>query len=282
MKRRLFTATLGLVMILAVAVPVFAIVNGEVDTANEYPNVGAIVITKQPAGAKQVFNIPQTHSSCTLVHPRVVLTAGHSVESVRGWIANHPDVALSDFAVTFSPSVYDVGAAQHGISEMRIHPGYSAPGSTSIDVGLIILTNPVSGIMPVTLPNSGFLADLDLDRGPTASKPNFAVVGYGTTEVPKTVPLLPPGVRRVAQSTFKSLRTRHLMLSQNFALGEGGFSRGDSGGAAFWTLSDGSLVQVGITGVHGDAASVSYGGCLRTDLSSVLAFIQDAIDDATE
>ena len=83
----------------------------------------------------------------------------------------------------------------------------------------------------------------------------------------------------MAESTFKSLRDRYLMLSQNFALGEGGLSRGDSGGPALWELEDGTLVQVGIA-VNGDAASVSYGAHVRTDIQTVIDFIEKAIDDA--
>ena len=284
MKRHATTAALGLLVTCAIAIPVFAIVGGEADTDNEFPNVCSIVITTQPA-SQQTLKLPQTLSSGTLVHPKVVMTAGHSVEFMRSVIANNADVELSDFAVICTPSVYDGDAVEYGIAETHIHPDYTTVGdagrnANSIDVGVLILTDAVTGITPVALPDQGFLGTLDLDRGPSDLKPEFLVVGYGTTDVPKTG-ALPPGERRVAVATFKSLRTRYLMMSQHFAHDEGGLSRGDSGGAAFWELDDGSLVQVGVT-VSGDAASVSYGACVRTDLQTVIDFIQDAIDGLAE
>ena len=277
MKRHAKTAVLGLVMTCAIAIPVFAIVGGELDTANEYANVGAIIATDH-----LTIPAPPTISSATLVHPQVVMTAGHTVAFMRKMIANNV-VELSDLAVVFTPDAHDETGGEYRIAEMRIHEGFTdfdqkgGRDATSIDVGLLILTEAVAGITPVELPEAGFLDSLDLDRGTSESKPEFIAVGYGNTELTPPDGGLPVGERRVAISTFKSLRTSYLMLSQNFALGEGGFSRGDSGGPAFWELNNGSLVQVGIL-VNGDHAGATYGACLRTDLASVLEFVQAAID----
>ena len=283
MKRHAKTAVLGLVMTCAIAIPVFAIVGGELDTDNEYSNVGSIIATDHPT-----IPTPQTLSSATLVHPKVVMTAGHTVAFMRKMIANNV-VKLSDLAVVFTPDAHDGTGVEYRIAEMRIHEGFTdfdpkaARDATSIDVGLLILKEAVKGITPVTLPEAGFLDDLDLDRGTSESKAKFPIVGYGNDVVPSpTAPAgLPSGKRRVALSTFKSLRDSYLMTSQQFALGEGGFSRGDSGGAAFWKQADDSLVQVGVT-VNGDHGGVSYGASVRTDIQTVIDFIQDAIDDVDE
>lgn len=277
MKRHAKTAVFALVVTTAIAVPVFAIVNGEVDTDNEFPNVCAIVINEAPDNQPGVA-VPQALSSATLVHPRVVMTAGHTVVLVRNLIKNNANIDLSDFFVDFTPDAHDGDGTKYKISETLLHSGFTGRDATSIDVGLLILTDAVTGVAPVELPEAGLLDDLDLNRGPSDSKPEFLVGGYGNTEAAPPDGSLPTGVRRTAVSTFKSLRKSYLMLSQNFALDEGGFSRGDSGGAAFWESSDGSLVQVGIL-VNGDHASASYGACLRTDVVTVLSFIQDAIDD---
>ena len=278
MKRHATTAVLGLVMTCAIAIPVFAIVNGEADTGNEFPNVGSIIATDHPT-----IPTPQTISSATLIHPKVVMTAGHTVAFMRRMIANNV-VELSDLAVVFTPDAHDETGVEYRIAEMRIHEGFTdfdqkgGRDATSIDVGLLILTEAVAGITPVELPEAGFLDSLDLDRGTSESKPEFIAVGYGNTELTPPDGGLPVGERRVAISTFKSLRSSYLMLSQNFALDEGGFSRGDSGGPAFWELDDGSLVQVGLL-VNGDHASANYGACVRTDIQTVLDFIDDAIDE---
>jgi len=281
MKRHATTAVLGLVMTCAIAIPVFAIVNGEADTDNEFPNVGSIIATDHPT-----IPTPQTISSATLIHPKVVMTAGHTVAFMRRMIANNV-VELSDLAVVFTPDAHDETGVEYRIAEMRIHESFTdfdqkgGRDATSIDVGLLILTEAVAGITPVELPEAGFLDSLDLDRGTSESKPEFIAVGYGNTELTPPDGGLPVGERRVAISTFKSLRNSYLMLSQNFALDEGGFSRGDSGGPAFWELDDGSLVQVGLL-VNGDHASANYGACVRTDIQTVIDFIQDAIDGLAE
>lgn len=281
MKRHATTAALGLLMTCAIAIPVFAIVNGEADTDNEFPNVGSIIATDHPT-----IPTPQTISSATLIHSKVVMTAGHTVAFMRKMIANNV-VELSDLAVVFTPDAHDETGVEYRIAEMRIHEGFTdfdqkgGRDATSIDVGLLILTEAVAGITPVELPEAGFLDSLDLDRGTSESKPEFIAVGYGNTVLTPPDGGLPVGERRVAISTFKSLRSSYLMLSQNFALGEGGFSRGDSGGPAFWELGDGSLVQVGLL-VNGDHASANYGACVRTDIQTVIDFIQDAIDGLAE
>ncbi len=282
MKHHATTAALGLLMTCAIAIPVFAIVNGEADTDNEFPNVGSIIATDHP-----VLPTPQTVSSATLVHPKVVMTAGHTVAFIERLVKNNPAIDLDDFAVVFTPDAHDGTGTEYRIAKTLIHDGFTdfdqkgGRDATSIDVGLLILTEAVAGITPVELPEAGFLDSLDLDRGTSESKPEFIAVGYGNTELTPPDGGLPVGERRVAISTFKSLRNSYLMLSQNFALDEGGFSRGDSGGPAFWELDDGSLVQVGLL-VNGDHASASYGACLRTDLQTVLDFIDDAIDEAGE
>jgi hypothetical protein len=281
-NRRNKSLVVALAATLLIGMPVYAIVGGEPDTTNEFSNVGAVIATDHPS-----IPTPQAVSTATLVHPKVVMTAGHTVALIRKLVANNADIELEDFAVVFTVNAHDTSAKTYRIAETRIHDGFTdfdpkgGRDATSIDVGLLLLEEAVQGITPVALPAAGFLDDLDLDRGTTESKPTFLLVGYGTTTVPNTTAELPPGKRRYAVSGFRSLRNRYLMLSQSFANGEGGLSRGDSGGPAFWEKADGTLVQTGIA-VNGDHASVSYGACVRTDIQTVIDFIQDAIDEVEE
>jgi len=278
-KRTVWSIVFGSILTLVIAVPVLAIVNGELDTDDEFPFVCAIVIDKVPDNIPNLPT-PQTTSSGTLIHPRVVMTAGHTVEFLRSVIRNNDNIELSDFFVDFTPdarpNAQDASPVKYRITDMYLHDDFSGRDATSIDVGLLVLADEVEGVTPLQLPDAGFLDDLDLDRGTTESKPKFLVGGYGNTEAAPADGSLPDGQRRIAVSSFKSLRTNYLMLSQNAALGEGGFSRGDSGGAAMWDLGDGTLVQVGIL-VNGDHASADYGACLRTDVKTVIDFIDEVI-----
>ncbi|MHC4450466.1 MAG: trypsin-like serine peptidase [Planctomycetota bacterium] len=270
MKRHALT----LMIATAIAVPVFAIVNGELDTENDHPNVCAILSTEAPGGG----DIRQAISSGTLVHPRVVMTAGHTVVLIRNLVANpNNSIELEDIVVDFAPDAHDGVGTDYAIDKTYLHSGYHNRDASSIDVGLIILKEEVAGITPVNLPTAGYLDDLDPDRGPSDSKPSLIVAGYGNTEAAPADGSLPKGKRRIAESTFKSLRRTYLMLSQSFALGEGGISRGDSGAPAFWN-DNGSLIQVAVM-VNGDHASASYGSGVRTDIQTVLEFIDDAIDE---
>ena len=279
MKRHALSVAIGLALTLAIAVPVFAIVNGELDTDNDYPNVCAILSTEAPGPDGGDTRI--TISTGTLIHPRIVLTAGHTVVFIRKLVANtNNKIEWEDIVVDFTPDAHDGDGTDYEIQATFLHSGYHNRDASSIDVGLIVLKEKVAGITPVNLPEAGYLDDLDLDRGPSDSKPSLIVAGYGNTELTPPDGGLPKGKRRVAEATFKSLRTKYLMLSQNFALDEGGFSRGDSGAPAFWD-DDGTLVQVGLL-VNGDHASASYAACVRTDLQTVLDFIDDVIDDEVE
>jgi hypothetical protein len=257
-----------------ISAPLFAIVGGELDSGNEFPNVGAVIATDHPS-----IPTPQTVSTATLIHPRVVLTAGHTVELIRSMVV-HPAIDLEDFAVVFTVDAHDGTGTEYRIAETHLHAGYSGRDAGSIDVGLLVLEEAVLGITPVALPEAGFLNELDPDRGPSGGKPSVIVAGYGNTELTPPDGSFPAGERRVAAATFKSLRPEYLMLSQNFALGEGGISRGDSGAPALWD-DDGTLVQVAVM-VNGDHASASYGSGVRTDIQTVIDFIQDVIEGVEE
>ena len=115
MNRHTTTVALGLAMTFAIAVPVFAIVGGEFDADNGFPNVGSIVITEKP-DSFDVLITPQTISSATLVHPKVVMTAAHTVALIRKTVQDNANIELNDFAVVFTPDAHDGTGTHHQVA----------------------------------------------------------------------------------------------------------------------------------------------------------------------
>ena len=110
-------------------------------------------------------------------------------------------------------------------------------------------------------------------REPAKGGTKLTVVGYGSRlGAPPPINLDPDGLRRVAYSEYLGLSPDWLVLSQNFATGNGGGGYGDSGGPTFWTAPDGTRVLVAITS-SGDPKLVSTGISQRIDISESLEFI---------
>jgi hypothetical protein len=258
----------GLVLVLAmVTVPVMAITWGQPDT--EHTNVGAMVVDWPGYGPYQVC-------SGTLIHPRVFLTAGHCTD---GWEGTGVDT----FWVNFDVDALNESTLLE-VDRVITHSGYWwGPTSNPIDVGALVLAEPVIGITPATLPEAGFLDRLQqegrLKHGKERAK--FTLVGYGgTLEWP------PPEItyedkRQFAESEFQTLLKAWLRMSQNQARGDGGTCGGDSGGPAFWTEEDGTEVLVGITS-WGDAYCISTGFNYRVDIPDTLGFIDEVIRSLEE
>jgi secreted trypsin-like serine protease len=261
---------IGLIGILCLLVfcvwimPAAAITWGELDEGDEYPNVGMMRVLS----GNQLFFI----CTGTLIHPRVVLTAGHCIDyaeqigEVTVEVTFHPDGTSED---AFLP-----------VAEYFTHPEYnSRPRSNPHDVGVLILADSVD-IEPAELPDEGFLDQLKregmLGRG--SEKTKFTVVGYGATLYwPPPLMINSDFKRRYAESEYRALLPAWLRLSQNDATDDEGTCLGDSGGPAFYSDSEGNQILVG-TISWGDPNCIATGFNYRTDIIETMEFIEDVID----
>lgn len=265
-----------------------AITFGELDQGR-HPATGALVQVAHLEGTAPDRPVPRVRGSGCLIHPRIFLTAGHVTAVLDGLIAlNGKEAALEAFAISLGEDAHD-STTWLEIAEVFTHPGFRSPPNSAgagpiIDVGLIILREPVQDVEPVTLATEGYLDALNrggLLRDGKEGSP-FTNVGYGTQLLLSPSPTLvsPDGLRRTSVSSFQSLLKNWLILSQNPHRDNAGTGFGDSGGPTIWLDPDsGAETVVAITS-RGDAKTISTGFTFRIDTKEVLDFIAMAEDFA--
>lgn len=257
----------------------FAIVWGELDKG-ENPNVGAIV--RIPDGdPTQAIAI----CSGSLIHPQVFLSAGHCTGFMEDLIADGTRT-LDDYRVSFADDSRDPRSWIR-IVDIITHPGYrpvpdSAGGGPIVDVGVLILEEPVTDIEPVQLAYPGMIDDL-ADAGLLRNKSqgaSFESVGYGSYLEWQPPTILYDEMRRHGISSYQAHNQDWLILSQNLQRGDEGTGYGDSGGPTFWIdPATGDKVVVALTS-RGDAMLVATGVAFRIDNVEVAGFLMDVVDFA--
>ena len=241
-----------------------ALVNGVVTEVREA--VGTVMIVTREGNP---FDLPPgvvlVNVTATLIHPQVLLTAGHF--TFFGTEGVPPFLRL---VVSFSPAALDESTwipIDQGAGTQVVHPSFPSDGIDDInglpepgvaDVGLIFLDAPITNIKPAKLAQEKLKRD---DVGDS-----MTVVGYGLTGPEETF----DGFRRIGSSSLG------VLLDKNWA----SFNRdpvkicfGDSGGPTFY---EGRIVAI-VSDGGADCASADWRA--RVDTGEVKSWIKHTIRD---
>ena len=234
-----------------------AITYGQPD-GNGHPNVGAIVAEYIRPGVKDLF------CSGTLIAPTVFLTAAHCTAFLE---ANGLAAYVTfDGEYTAHSKIY--------AGTMFTNPNYSFNQNDPGDIAVIVLSRPVKGIAPASLPTAGLLDQLA--AAGLLHNQQFTAVGYGVHEPttgggPPTFPF--DNLRWTSVSLFNALNPAWLRLNQSGPAGNGGTCFGDSGGPNFLGAGAGETSIVAALTVTGDAMCLATNVDYRLDTPAARAFL---------
>lgn len=247
---RLITAWLVLAalcsVLILVAGPAGAVVDGTDDTSNVYSNVGALQVQFEPG---------EWFTSCTgtLVADDVVLTAAHCTDFLQE--VGEDGLGPGDLRVTFDPAPDDA-STYYAVNHIVAHPDwFTAPpcrgnskgaclAPPAEDIALVWLEEPVTGISPAPIAEGGYLESLDL------KSERLTVVGYGVDDfetgsiVSRMPTIVFDGVRSYRQVSVISERDafpdRFVKITASMCFGDSGgplFHDGTVVGINTWTFS---------------------------------------------
>ena len=241
-----------------------ALVNGDVTEAR--PSVGTVMIATREGNP---FDLPAgvvlVNVTATLIHPQVLLTAGHF--TFFGTQGVPPFLRL---VVSFSPrpsTNLTWISIDQGAGTQVVHPSFPAdriddidglPEPGVADVGLIFLDAPIANVVPAKLAREPLKHPDIGDR--------MRVVGYELTRPEETL----DGLRRIGASTLGTLLDKNWA---SFNLDPVRICFGDSGGPTF---HEGRIVAI-VSDGGAECASADWRA--RIDTHEVKSWIKQTIRD---
>lgn len=254
---------------------------------DEHPFVGLVVI--YDANGDFLWR-----GSGSLISPRVVLTAGHVVDTAEGavWARVY---FQQDAGAEYDPELgYDphTGYPESDSTDGNSRTGHllynygfsNFAGFPNIkDVGVIILDEPFEVSEYGQLPTPGILDQLATKRGTRDTI--FTVSGYGLTyrvQEHSALSNISYRSRLMAQSTLVNLRSAltdgYNLQTQGNGDGRGGTCSGDSGGPVFLGGPESNLI-VGVTSFGMNSLCRGTDFAYRIDRQEVLDWISQFLSD---
>lgn len=278
--RSIAVSTIALVaLVVLMAAPAMAITGNWV-ADYEHPFVGLVVIYDDAGNFLW-------RGSGSLISPKVVLTAGHVVDTAEGAVSARV-YFQQDAGANYDPDLgYDPVSGYPESGGTTGHELYNygfanfAGFPNTRDAGLIILDKPVKMSEYGELPEAGVLDSLSTARG--LKETVFTVSGYGLSynvEDHSALSDISYRSRLMAQSTLVNLTSAmtdgYNLQTQGNGDGRGGTCSGDSGGPVFLGGADSNLI-VGVTsfGMNSLCRGTDY--AYRVDTADVLDWIKETV-----
>ena len=253
-RSRIPAVLIAFVLLLGTVIPAAAVTFGELDGEN-HPYVGLMVF--------DVDGTPSHRCTGTLLSPTVILTAGHctfGTSSGRVWFDADVGAGRPGNGYPFA------GGTGIEFAEIYTHPDYNDGAFYLFDIGIAILSEPVSLDTYGILADIGTLDGLKTERG--LQNQSFTVVGYGLQGVKPTLQADLVRYRGtvnlidVSGTAGIPAGTSVLLTNNPGKKATGGTCFGDSGGPTFWGDSN---VVVAVTSFGLNQNCKGLGGGYRVD-----------------